>query len=110
MASGTTVVTDDTYSGHLADGTAVDQTTDVNPPTGVISERGSGGSFLSNEIFYRVSMLQLNQGTNIPMGHLHVPAGTQAEYQGIVNTVRQIITRALNSLLCTTAPSSTTTH
>jgi pyrrolidone-carboxylate peptidase len=106
MRSGSTVVRDDTYSGHLPDGTSVSNTTNATPPANAISEQGSGGDFLSNEIFYRVSMLQLNQQTNIPMGHLHVPAGTQAEYQGIVNTVRQIITRALNNSLCAT-PQST---
>jgi hypothetical protein len=100
MTSGTTVVTDDTYQGHLPGGALIDETTNPTPPSNAISDRGSGGDFLSNEIFYRVSLLQLNQQTHIPMGHLHVPAGTQAEYQAIVNTVRQIITRALNNSLC----------
>jgi pyrrolidone-carboxylate peptidase len=43
------------------------------PTSGSTSVEGSGGSFLSNEIFYRVGRLQLEQGTSIPFGHLHVP-------------------------------------
>jgi pyrrolidone-carboxylate peptidase len=37
---------------------------------------GTGGGFLSNEIFYRVRLLQTNIGgkmAKIPVGHLHVP-------------------------------------
>lgn len=34
---------------------------------------GSGGNFLSNEISYRALNLQSRLGTNIPMGHVHVP-------------------------------------
>jgi pyrrolidone-carboxylate peptidase len=101
MALPPTVRQDDRYEGHLPNGTIVDQTTDPTPPANAISNEGSGGDFLSNEIFYRTTLLQLNQHTAIPMGHLHVPAGTQAEYQAVVLTVRQIITRALNNSLCT---------
>jgi len=43
------------------------------PTRGSTAVEGSGRSFLSNEIFYRVGRLQLEQGTNIPFGHLHVP-------------------------------------
>lgn len=91
---------DDTYDAHLPGGTHIDQTTHSTPPPNAISDRGSGGDFLSNEIFYRVSMLQLNEGTHIPMGHLHVPAGTHAEYPAVVGRVRQIIISALDHSLC----------
>lgn len=109
MQSPPQVVQDDSYAGRLPDGTLINETTHLSPPANAISERGSGGEFLSNEIFYRVSMLQLNQGTTIPMGHLHVPAGTRAEYGTIANTVRQIITAALNNSLCAmpTSPAAT---
>lgn len=109
MQSPPWVVQDNSYAGSLPGGTLIDETTHPSPPANAISVRGSGGDFLSNEIFYRVSMLQLNQGTAIPMGHLHVPAGTQAEYETIVNTVRQIITEALNNSLCAmpTSPAAT---
>lgn len=36
--------------------------------------RGAGGGFLSNEIFYRTSLLLDRAGSTIPMGHLHTPA------------------------------------
>ncbi len=100
MSAPPRVVQDDSYSGHVPGVGPVDQTTNATPPANAVSDSGSGGSFLSNEIFYRVSLLQLNQQTSIPMGHLHVPAGTQAQYPFIVNTVRQIITRALDTSLC----------
>ena len=101
MSAPPRVVMDDSYSGHLPDGTEVDQTTSPVPGANVRSDTGSGGNYLSNEIFYRVSLLQLNQRrTSIPMGHLHVPGGTQAEYPAIISTVQQIITRALNSTIC----------
>lgn len=34
---------------------------------------GSGGGFLSNEIFYRTLLLRLGEGATIPVGHLHTP-------------------------------------
>lgn len=34
---------------------------------------GSGGNFLSNEISYRALALQAKLGTNLPVGHIHVP-------------------------------------
>ena len=34
---------------------------------------GSGGSFLSNEIFYRMSLLRNNCNPTLKSGHLHVP-------------------------------------
>jgi len=43
------------------------------PTPGSTSVRGSGGGFLSNEIFYRVSLLRLSSGATVPYGHLHVP-------------------------------------
>lgn len=37
------------------------------------STRGSGGAYLSNEIFYRVAKLRAELKPNLPTGHLHVP-------------------------------------
>lgn len=34
---------------------------------------GSGGDYLSNEIFYRVSKLRQEQRTSLSTGHLHIP-------------------------------------
>lgn len=35
--------------------------------------RGSGGSYLSNEIFYRTGRLAGDMGSTVPFGHIHVP-------------------------------------
>jgi hypothetical protein len=34
---------------------------------------GSGGSYLSNEIFYRTGRLAGDMGSTVPFGHIHVP-------------------------------------
>ena len=34
---------------------------------------GSGGDYLSNEIFYRVARLRSKQRPSLPTGHLHIP-------------------------------------
>jgi hypothetical protein len=36
-------------------------------------ESGSGGSYLSNEIFYRTGRLAGDMGSTVPFGHIHVP-------------------------------------
>lgn len=43
------------------------------PTPGSTSVAGSGGSYLSNEIFYRVGLLATQAGSKIHFGHLHVP-------------------------------------
>lgn len=47
----------------------------ITPADGAKARRGSGGDYLSNEIFYRVSLLKEGRGVllTIPYGHLHVP-------------------------------------
>ena len=45
----------------------------AGPTAGSTAVAGSGGAFLSNEIFYRVGLLRLQSGATIPYGHLHVP-------------------------------------
>jgi len=64
-----------------------------------LSAGGSGGGFLSNEIFYRVRLLQETiggQALTIPMGHLHLPA--QLPRNVIIERTRQIIAAALPQL------------
>jgi pyrrolidone-carboxylate peptidase len=76
----------------------------TGPTPGSTAVRGSGGNFLSNEIFYRVGLLQLGQGTHIKFGHLHVPflSPTMPDYatrrDQIVHRVEQILTAALPDL------------
>ena len=65
---------------------------------------GSGGERLSNEIFYRVGLLQLVEGSHIPFGHLRVPrlSPTKPDYatrrDQTVQRVEQILTAALPDL------------
>jgi pyrrolidone-carboxylate peptidase len=68
---------------------------------------GSGGGFLSNEVFYRaVSTVKTSANPNIPMIHLHTPAltysGSDADFEsmrtGIVQAVQEILTRVLPTL------------
>jgi pyrrolidone-carboxylate peptidase len=62
---------------------------------------GSGGGFLSNEIFYRVRLLQQSIGGNavtIPVGHLHIPANVGANNQAIINRVQEILQAALPAI------------
>jgi pyrrolidone-carboxylate peptidase len=74
------------------------------PTRGSTAVSGSGGAYLSNEIFYRVGLLQLVEGTHIPFGHLHVPmlsptvSGYAATRDQIVHRVEQILTATLPDL------------
>lgn len=85
------------------------------PTQGSESVRGSGGNYLSNEIFYRTSLLRLqSQAANpdrrvIPVGHLHTPflapsaVGISdpqfvAARDAIVSQVKQILRATLPTL------------
>ena len=46
----------------------------TGPATNSTAVRGAGGGYLSNEIFYRTSLLRDRAGASIPLGHLHTPA------------------------------------
>ena len=80
----------------------------TTPPSGYAAVSGTGGGFLSNEIFYRVSALRRANGATVPMGHLHtpllrVPTGTSdpafvQQRDGIVQTIREILNNVLTSL------------
>jgi pyrrolidone-carboxylate peptidase len=45
------------------------------------AEEGSGGAFLSNEIFYRVAHLRQVMRPNLPTGHIHVPVKSKKHIQ-----------------------------
>ena len=78
----------------------------TGPTAGSTAVEGSGGGFLSNEIFYRASLLRSQTGSQIPVGHLHTPfltpglpnAAFEALRTSIVNRVEQIITATLPDL------------
>jgi pyrrolidone-carboxylate peptidase len=67
------------------------------------SVTGTGGGFLSNEIFYRVRLLQTTIGgkaKNIPVGHLHVPSEDTPgmSRDTIKNRIKDIIAASLPAL------------
>jgi len=71
---------------------------------------GSGGGFLSNEIFYRTALLRADEKSSVPVGHLHVPyqpaptGTTKSEKEHttlrdrIVARVKKLIANALKSM------------
>lgn len=68
-------------------------TTDA--PTGT-SEEGSGENFLSNEIFYRVSLKRKMQRRNLATGHIHVPpTDFNPRGQGVGDQLKVGMTKAL---------------
>ncbi len=74
-----------------------------NPGVGEpgLAVTGTGGGFLSNEIFYRVRLLQTNIGgtmADLPVGHLHVPNEDDFSATEIVNRVKAIIEASLPAI------------
>jgi len=75
------------------------------PTAGSSAVAGSGGNYLSNEIFYRTSALRAKHGAQVPLGHLHTPllqtpegpsdAAFAAARDEIVATVRTILAATL---------------
>ncbi|MEO5564510.1 MAG: hypothetical protein ABIR18_13775, partial [Chitinophagaceae bacterium] len=68
-----------------------------------ISVSGTGGGFLSNEIFYRVRLLQTTIGgkaLKLPVGHLHVPSEDTKgmSRESIKDRIREIIAAALPAI------------
>ncbi len=67
-----------------------------------IAVEGSGGGFLSNEIFYRNSLLRTQLGSTIPMIHLHTPrlppGATDTVRNNFIDRTRAILRASLPSL------------
>lgn len=69
------------------------------PPDDTVIKEGSGGSFLSNEIFYRVSLLRIKRASIVKSGHLHLPLMIQpsdidrGKNQRLIQDVINIISR-----------------
>ena len=79
------------------------------PAAGSTAVAGSGGDYLSNEIFYRTRLLRDSSGLSVPMGHLHTPvlaapspalgsSTFHAERDAIVARIRQILIATIPSL------------
>lgn len=63
---------------------------------------GSGGGFLSNEIFYRNSLLRTQSGSSVPMIHLHTPllpaTASDPARNTLIGTIRSILRAALRQI------------
>jgi len=72
--------------------------TPAKPPLGVAVE-GSGGGYLSNEIFYRNSLLRTSKGLSVPMIHLHTPTlspgASDKARNDLIDTIRKLLRAAL---------------
>ncbi|HET7462475.1 MAG TPA: carboxypeptidase regulatory-like domain-containing protein [Longimicrobium sp.] len=74
-------------------------------PSGT-SDEGSGGSYLSNEIFYRTAVLRNSVRSSLKSGHVHIaPTGTAPRTKGpaLVSGVSTIIERFVATGLLTRA-------
>ncbi|MEO1033623.1 MAG: DUF4157 domain-containing protein [Bacteroidota bacterium] len=63
--------------------------------------QGSGGGYLSNEIFYRVAALRMSRGNTMPTGHLHIPrltTNTAENRTRLINLVRGLIRDSLSEI------------
>jgi pyrrolidone-carboxylate peptidase len=78
------------------------------PTSGSTAVTGAGGGYLSNEIFYRTSLLRLDTGATVPVGHLHTPF-LPAPQSGIrtpaFDTARDRIIRTVERILTGLIPS-----
>jgi pyrrolidone-carboxylate peptidase len=67
-----------------------------------IAMEGSGGGYLSNEIFYRTSLLRTQTGSTVPVIHLHTPHqdpnANQAQRTRVIETIRRLIEAALPTI------------
>jgi hypothetical protein len=63
---------------------------------------GSGGGFLSNEIFYRNSLLRTQLNSTVPMIHLHTPrlppGATDAVRNNFIDRIKAILRAAIPTL------------
>ncbi|MNY23025.1 hypothetical protein D3C86_1566700 [compost metagenome] len=74
------------------------------PPADTVIKEGSGGNFLSNEIFYRVSLLRTEMSSIVRSGHLHLPLITQptdikrVENRDLINDVVNMVVSGINGI------------
>ena len=87
------VVYNQEYQGNLTSQPYSEENSGVSnlasPEVGEIAINGSGGDYLSNEIFFRVAVLRnhLNLNNVLKSGHLHVPILNLNDYNLAVNFI-----------------------
>jgi len=93
-------IKEETQVQDLPAGATAPRKTDSGPPKDAgPSVEGSGGGFLSNEIFYRNSLLIGSSGSKVPTIHLHTPQlapGTGEKLRNtLIDTIRKVLRAAL---------------
>jgi pyrrolidone-carboxylate peptidase len=67
-----------------------------------LAVEGAGGGFLSNEVFYRNSLLRTGTGSTVPMIHLHTPklapGAADTVRNDMIERIRKILRAALPHL------------
>jgi pyrrolidone-carboxylate peptidase len=103
----TTPLPEETKVTEIPAGESAPVTQTGGPTAGSTAVTGAGGGFLSNEIFYRASLLRLDMGATIPVGHLHTPLLDPSE-TGISSaafvTARDAIVSQIEQILLATLP------
>lgn len=62
------------------------------------SSKGSGGNYLSNEIFYRVARLRTNLLSSVKTGHFHVGNPNQQPTTSVVDLKTTVRTAIISTL------------
>ena len=80
--------------------------TPPSPPSGNVVKEGSGGNYLSNEVFYRVALLREKRNSTVLTGHLHLPVlqtRTNPNFNGVntkelIQDVRGMVVDGINAI------------
>jgi|GEM_PF-1299863 len=96
-------IPEETTVKDLPSGATQPRTLPMGPGTNPgIAVEGSGGGFLSNEIFYRNSLLRTQLGSTVPMIHLHTPrlppGATDTTRNNFIDRTRAILRAAIPNL------------
>jgi pyrrolidone-carboxylate peptidase len=74
----------------------------TGPTVGSTAVAGSGGAYLSNEIYYRTSLLRRQTDVSVPLIHLHTPRlpanANDAQRNAIIATIRRLLEVTLANL------------
>jgi hypothetical protein len=99
----TTAIREETEVQDILTSARTPRTHAAGPPARPgLAVEGSGGGFLSNEIFYRNSLVRTQTGATVPVIHLHTPTLAPGAADSVRNahiaTARRILEAALPHL------------
>ena len=95
------VITEETQVMDVPSGARVPRTLPSGPGASPgIAVEVSGGGFLTNEIFYRNSLLRTQLGSTLPVIHLHTPTvppgAADSVRNNLITIIRDILTVSLH--------------